>query len=72
MSKTPKAYLILEFRNDDEKNRFVGGLLDGWGEGAPISVDWDSGKSDKDGICDVHAGIAPLLRVKVLKEGDDV
>jgi hypothetical protein len=66
--KKPKTYLILEFHNEAQKDSFVGGLLDGWGESAPIEVDWDSGKTAPDGSCEIHAGMAPLLRVKVLGE----
>lgn len=68
MAKQPKVYLILEFKNDREKSEFVGGLLDGWGESAPIRVTWDSGKTMRDGRCQVSAGEAPLLRVEVNEE----
>lgn len=64
-AKPRKAYLILEFANDEQKSNFVGGLLDGWGEGAPITVDWDSGAEGRD---EVDAGAAPLLRVRVLED----
>lgn len=71
MAKKPKSYLILEFNNDEEKSRFVGGLLDGWGENGPFSISWDSGKADKDGRCEVPATEAPLLRVKVFPDDRD-
>jgi len=36
-----KPHVILTFTTEEQKNDFIGGLLDGWGEGAPIDVDWD-------------------------------
>lgn len=68
MSKPRKAQVILEFRSQADKSAFIGGLLDGWGEGAPIEVNWKSGKSDKDGRCEIPADLADVLKVRVLED----
>ena len=63
-----KATVVLEFRSQAQKERFIGGLLDGWGESAPIDVTWDCGKSDAEGMCEVPAGKAAVLLIRVFKE----
>ena len=65
--KGDKAYLILEFPTKRQKSEFVGGLLDGWGESAPIDVSWDY-TTLPGGESRPHGGDAPLLRVKVRKD----
>jgi hypothetical protein len=35
------AAVVVEFPSQAQKEDFIGGLLDGWGEGAPIEVTWD-------------------------------
>jgi hypothetical protein len=37
--------LTLKFRSVQEKDIFLAGLIDGWGEGAPVSLSWDKSAS---------------------------
>lgn len=63
-----RAKVTLVFKSKSQKSAFISGLLDGWGEGAPIAVTWDHGKSDADGRCEVPATEADVLRIKVLDD----
>ena len=49
------AAVVVEFPSQAQKHDFIGGLLDGWGEAAPIQVTWDG--------CD--AGDAAVWRIGV-------
>lgn len=62
------SQVILTFQSPEDKSKFIGGLLDGWGEGGPFTVDWESGKSDKEGMDEIPATAAPELFVTVTEE----
>lgn len=66
MPETAKVTLV--FTSQEAKSQFIGGLLDGWGEGGQFQVDWDCGESNEDGPCEVPATEADEIRVTVYGE----
>lgn len=40
--------IVLAFKDKASKEEWLGGYLDGWGEGAPFYTEWEGGKSADD------------------------
>lgn len=58
----------LVFKTHEDKSAFIGGLLDGWGEGGPFDVTWDHGATDEDGRCSIPADDADVLFVEMFED----